>query len=815
MCKKYGALILAVATMARGTKRAPPARTRKAGAAADAEKSAKRVRVAPVASHSDDDDERALDAQDMAGDDDLAALQFLSRAKLPDVAQAGAQAKEKERMLSEKRRQREELNALRRPAEMSDSEASTDMEGASESEGDDVEEEDEEDEGLEDDEADEDLDDDESDEGEDDDYEERYLHMAARREKREAAAREMRAQQPLPIRTEQGIVEAASDDDIPALHSRAVYSDDDDESDEVPEAVTYTPSSAAHSRRFGLAPPYELACGALSPQATQRTRALGEAREQIAHLASQIVGDPEMGTAALQRLLVFAQAKLAPPPNEKGSAVQVHPHIRQLALLSLLAVWVDVIPGYRIRALSEQEQKERVSQEVARRRDWEQSLVRLYREFLECCEAEVRDTSSPLSPVALRCFCTLLVRVPHFNYRKNLLASVISHLSRKSWTPASEQCASSLIQLLRKDADGEIALELVQLLYRMIRERKFAVHANVLDVLVHLRLRSELRSDVKSGPMGSASARPPPRRVDPKKVRQGLAVHRSKKQIKKDRELQAIEQEMREADAALDIEAREHNQSETLKLLFALYFRVLKSDVPLPLLASALEGLVHYAHHVSIDFFRDVVGVLRTRLADALAARTYREALLYMVVALALQYGQGGALELDLGDMYTALYTVLMPLSTCGQLEEGDVPKRGQVAGLRRWSEASMLFYAMDMALVQAPRATLQVSLERTAALVRRLLGAALHWPTTSALRALELAQAVIARTAVTEARFEALLDNRDAVQDGQYDPYAVQPESARALASGEPCWELCLLSRTHANAQVRETAAALLHWTR
>ncbi|WFD23448.1 hypothetical protein MEQU1_002139 [Malassezia equina] len=796
--------------MARGTKRAPPARTRQRGTTSETKVRAKRARIAPIARHQEDEDEdeRARDAQAMAGDgdDDLAALQFLSRTTLPDVAQAGAQEKAKERMLAEKRRQREELNALR-PVAQSDSEASTDMEGASESE----EEEQEEEEELE------DLDDDDDVEDDDDDYEERYLHMAARRERREAAARELRAQQPLPIRTENGIV-AVSDDDMPEPHSRAVYSDDDDnESDEAPTtSAPYTPSSAAHSRRFGLAPPYELATGALSPQAALRTRALTEAREQIAHLASQIVSDPEMGTASLQRLLVFAQAKVAPPPGDQGSAVRMHPHIRQLALLSLLAVWVDVIPGYRIRALSEQEQKERVSQEVARRRDWEQSLVRLYRDYLECCEAEVRDTASPLSRVALRCFCTLLVRVPHFNYRKNLLASVIAHLSRKSWTPASEQCASSLIQLLGKDADGEIALELVQLLYRMIRERKFAVHANVLDVLVHLRLRSELRRDVKSGPMGTAHARPPPRRrVDPKQVRQGLAVHRSKKQVKKDRELQAIEQEMREADAALDVEERERNQSETLKLLFALYFRVLKSEVPLPLLASALEGLVHYAHHVSVDFFRDVVGVLRTRLTEALDARSYRAALLCMVAALALQHGQGGALELDLGDMYAALYTVLLPLSTSGLLEEGDVPKRGHIAGLRRWSEASMLFYAMDMALVQAPRATLQVSLERTAALVRRLLGAALHWPTTSALRALELAQAILARTATIEARFEALLDNRDAVQDGQYDPLATQPESARALASGEPCWELCLLSRTHANAQVRETATALLHWTR
>ncbi|WFD27679.1 hypothetical protein MNAN1_002680 [Malassezia nana] len=767
--------------MARGPKRAP----RRSAAQA----STKRARTEPVREDDEEEYERANAAQEMAGDSDgdVAALQFLSRAELPDVAKAGAQAKAKERLVAEKRKQREELEAMRRPVVQSDSDVSTDMEGASESEDDSH------------------------------DYEAQYLHQAARRERREAVKREMRAQQPLPIRTADGIVETVSDDELPALHSRAVYTDDDDmddSSDEsMEEPVPYTPSSAAHSRRFGLAPPYELACGALGT-AVQRARALNEAREQIARLASQIVGDPEMGTAALQRLLVFAQAQVAPPPGDAGKAVQMHPHIRQLALLSLLAVWVDIIPGYRIRPLSEQEQKERVSQEVARRRDWEQSLVRLYRDYLECCEAEVRDTASPLSRVALRCFCTLLVRVPHFNYRKNLLASVVAHLSRKSWTSASEQCASALTQLLRQDADGELALELVQLLYRMIRERKLAVHANVLDVLVHLRLRSELSRDVKSGPMGAAPVARP-RRVDPKQVRQGLAVQRSKKQVKRDRELQAIEREMREADAALDVELRERNQSETLKLVFALYFRILKSEVPLPLLASALEGLVHFAHHVSVDFFRDIVGVLRTRLADALQAHSYRAALLCMVTAFALQHGQGGALELDLGDMYGALYTVLLPLSTSGEVEEGEAPKRGSMAGLRRWSEASMLLHAMDLALVQAPRATLQVSLERTAAIVRRLLCAALHWPTTSTLRALQLAQAVLARTATIEARMDALLDNRDAVQDGQYDPYAAQPESARALASGEPCWELCLLSRTHANAQVRETALALMQWTR
>ena len=134
------------------------------------------------------------------------------------------------------------------------------------------------------------------------------------------------------------------------------------------------------------------------------------------------------------------------------------------------------------------------------------------------------------------------------------------------------------------------------------------MHANVLDVLVHLRLRSELSRHVRQGPMGAPTAAES-RRADPRQVRKGLAVHRSKKQAKRDRHVRQIESEMREAEATLDLEEREKRQSETLKLVFALYIRILKTDdVPVPLLASALEGIVHFAHHVSADFFRDLVG---------------------------------------------------------------------------------------------------------------------------------------------------------------------------------------------------------------
>jgi nucleolar complex protein 3 len=48
-----------------------------------------------------------------------------------------------------------------------------------------------------------------------------------------------------------------------------------------------------------------------------------------------------------------------------------------------------------------------------------------------------------------------------------------------------------------------------------------------------------------------------------------------------------------------------------LKLLFVLYFRILKNPTPTPLLPAALQGISKYAHLVSIDFFRDLMRVLK------------------------------------------------------------------------------------------------------------------------------------------------------------------------------------------------------------
>lgn len=57
-------------------------------------------------------------------------------------------------------------------------------------------------------------------------------------------------------------------------------------------------------------------------------------------------------------------------------------------MLSELTIFQDIIPGYRIRALTDAEKAEKVSQMVAQTRDWEQGLVTIYQSYLRLLDAE-------------------------------------------------------------------------------------------------------------------------------------------------------------------------------------------------------------------------------------------------------------------------------------------------------------------------------------------------------------------------------------------------------------------------------------------
>ncbi|TFY66421.1 hypothetical protein EVG20_g4670 [Dentipellis fragilis] len=368
---------------------------------------------------------------------------------------------------------------------------------------------------------------------------------------------------------------------------------------------------------------------------------LQSAKEQIAGICQEIVADPENSLGLLRRLHTFALAEISTATHPEPVAND--PVIRKLAILSQLAVFKDIIPGYRIRALTDLEKAEKVSQIVSRQREWEQGLVGVYQSYLRLLEKEIKDKTD-LAETSLRCICTLLTDVTHFNFRVNLMGVVVARLSRRSWD----------------------------------EERKFRMHPDVLTCLLYLRLKTEL---------GVRASQATVERLDDrakkgKKPKKGEPVHLSKKSKKARKENKEIEKEMKEAEADIDREERASNQTETLKLVFVLYFRILKNPVTTPLLPAALQGISKFAHLVSIDFFKDLMTVLKDLIereshdaADAADPRSLtthdsiRHRLSCIVTAFELLSGQGEALNIDLGDFLIHLYAIILPLSLFPSIE--------------------------------------------------------------------------------------------------------------------------------------------------
>ena len=112
--------------------------------------------------------------------------------------------------------------------------------------------------------------------------------------------------------------------------------------------------------------------------------------------------------------------------------------------------------------------------------------------------------------------------------------------------------------------------------------------------------------------------------------------------------------------------------TETLKLLFVLYFRILKHTERTPLLPAALQGISRFSHLVNIDFFKDLLAVLKGLMMreapdqDLQAnvtiegANQARHSLLCIVTAFELLTGQGTELFINLAiNTYVHLYMIV------------------------------------------------------------------------------------------------------------------------------------------------------------
>jgi nucleolar complex protein 3 len=136
-------------------------------------------------------------------------------------------------------------------------------------------------------------------------------------------------------------------------------------------------------------------------------------------------------------------------------------------------------------------------------------------------------------------------------------------------------------------------------------------------------------------------------------------VFRTKKERKEVKERKKIEKDFAEADAQVSFEERERVQSETLKIVFSLYFRTLKETKEEALLAVILEGIAEFARLINAEFFGDLLEVLREILEGwEEKGNRVREELVCLNTAFTLLLNQGDT-KVDLSFFIQRFYELL------------------------------------------------------------------------------------------------------------------------------------------------------------
>ena len=178
-------------------------------------------------------------------------------------------------------------------------------------------------------------------------------------------------------------------------------------------------------------------------------------KEYIATLAGHIIEDPETNYKKLHDLHILcefnpvsfkikkAKSNFYRKGKGKGESdekkeievednqinkqfLKTHAKARQLAILSLSALYSDILPGYRIRQDTDDISSTRMlKKEVLKLRQHEISLLSAYQRYLMLLERFINENTPQLFFPSVKSYCQILIAKPHFNLRSSILQVLV------------------------------------------------------------------------------------------------------------------------------------------------------------------------------------------------------------------------------------------------------------------------------------------------------------------------------------------------------------------------------------------------------
>ncbi|XP_069581246.1 nucleolar complex protein 3 homolog [Brachyistius frenatus] len=505
-----------------------------------------------------------------------------------------------------------------------------------------------------------------------------------------------------------------------------------------------------------------------------RAVTISQRKLTIGALGSAIISDPFSHMKRVKEL--------------RGMLMETDPSVavtvRKLVMVSLTEVFKDIAPSYRIRPLTAEEKAAKVKKETQHLREFEEGLVSQYKFYLEDLEQTVRDWKQQkkkrrqavglrsyggLAEVAVRCLCELLVALPHFNFHNNIIVILVPLMNDPA-SQVSGMCCDAFRKLFQQDKVGGASLATVRVISGLVKSLNYNVRPEVLRTLLALRIREvEVKKDLEA-------AAPKKKFMNLKEKKKNLS--RMQRKWKKAEE--QLEKELLEAEASESKEKKIKLHTETLNIVFLVYFRILKKAQKSVLLPAVLEGLANFAHLINLEFFDDLLNVLQNLIQSG--DLTNKESLYCIQTVFTILSGQGDVLNIDPLTFYSQLYTMLPAL-------HAGSPNDDIIIVLR----------CLDAMLTRRRK---QVSLQRAMAFVKRLSTLSLHVLPNASVGILAATRAAMH----SFPKCDFLLDN-EIQGSGFYLQELNEPEHCNAQNTA--LWELHTLQR-HYHPVVRRFAVHL-----
>ncbi|KDP25090.1 hypothetical protein JCGZ_22625 [Jatropha curcas] len=510
-------------------------------------------------------------------------------------------------------------------------------------------------------------------------------------------------------------------------------------------------------------------------------------KRKLAELGIGLLADPESNIKSLKEMFQFCK-------DDDHTVVK-------LGLLSLLAVFKDIIPGYRIRLPTEKELEMKVSKEVKKMRYYESTLLSVYKAFL--LKLMALEKQSKFQHVAVRCFCILLEAVPHFNFRENLLGAVVKNIGSPD-DVIRKLCCATMKSLFTNEGKhgGQATVEAVRLIADLVKAHNCQLHPDSVEVFLSLTFDEDLGKAEEQQKENKAKNKKSKKRgniEEPSQLQQNDRKRSRKEMMSKMRE--EVAADYKAAAFVPDVLEQRRMQSETLSAVFETYFRILKHAMQStassneavdnlvasapgahPLLAPCLNGLGKFSHLIDLDYIGDLMNYLKKLAGGGSNSNSssekcakylsVSERLQCCIVAFKVMRINLDALNVDLQGFFVLLYNLILEYR----------PGRDQG---ERLAEALKIMLCEDR----------QHDMQKAAAFVKRLATFSLCFGSAESMAALVTLKYLLQKNV----KCRNLLEN-DAGGGSvsgsiaKYEPYASDPNLSGALAS--VLWELNLLSK-------------------